>query len=369
MLRLIRALLSAAALLALPLSHAAEAPLSWYGDYAAMRGYAVDDAKIYELKRHQAIIVKPIGSVSSLDAVSRGEIDLAAVARGPSPAQPQEANLDFVPVAWDSLVMIVHPGNAVRDVTVEQLRDVYLGKIKDWSGLGGKPGAINLYVVAGPDDGLEFSLRELLFGRGNAVVAAERWYINTKQLEDAVAIDPAGLGVTSLSGIADNRKVRALTIDGIAPGAGTLVTASYPLITPLYLVSRAEHDRPARVGALRDELLAMLEQPALRDAVKKRQILLARENTGLPAAREALMEKLSSRLAWVPLVEPVIPIDLPSKNMAGNRPRHDDEEIVLVERGEKSGAALADSRRRNKGVRVADSSTLDYCRPAPVCGG
>ena len=52
----------------------------------------------------------------------------------------------------------------VHAFALKQLRDVYYGRIKDWSLLGGPAKPINLYAVAAPLDGVEYSLRKVLFG-------------------------------------------------------------------------------------------------------------------------------------------------------------------------------------------------------------
>jgi hypothetical protein len=156
---------------------------------------------------------------SAIEAVAKGEVEAAVSARGADPENPLETELKFTPVAWDALALVVFPGNPVRSIGVEQLHDVLAGKIKDWNELGGKPGAINLYAVAGPFDGVEFALRRLVLGNGRAGTAAQRWYVNTVQLEAAVAIDPMGLGVSILSDVAANNELRVLAIDNVAPSS------------------------------------------------------------------------------------------------------------------------------------------------------
>lgn len=227
--------------------------LVWRGDYATARGVVDDVAKAYEKSGKGRIDVQPFNTASGLDAVEHGLADIAGSAR--SSYGDAESNLLFTPVAFDALVMVTHPSNSVPNLTVKQLHDIYLGKITNWRDVGGKDAPINLYAVASPGDGVEYSLRRLIFGRGNQPVAAPRLYVNTAKLEEAVTLDPNALGVTTLSGVVGNAKVRMISIEGVAPSLSTVSDGSYQLYTPLFLVTNKESPKAAQISAFMDFLL------------------------------------------------------------------------------------------------------------------
>ncbi|WP_109125138.1 substrate-binding domain-containing protein [Dyella sp. C11] len=227
--------------------------LVWRGDYATARGVVEAVAAAYEKSGKGRIEMQPFNTASGLDAVEHGLADIAGSAR--SSSNDAESNLLFTPVAFDALVMVTHPSNSVPNLTVKQLHDIYLGKITNWRDVGGKDAPINLYAVASPGDGVEYSLRRLVFGRGNQPVAAPRLYVNTAKLEEAVTLDPNALGVTTLSGVAGNAKVRMISIDGVAPSLSTVSDGSYLLYTPLFLVTNKESPKAAQISAFMDFLL------------------------------------------------------------------------------------------------------------------
>jgi phosphate transport system substrate-binding protein len=155
--------------------------------------------------------------------------------------------LTFTPVAWDALVMVTYPSNPVSNITLKQLHEIYMGHITNWKDLGGNDAPINLYAVASPADGVEYSLRRLLFGRGNQPVAAPRLYVNVAKLEEGVTLDKQGLGASTLAGVSSNKKVKILSIDGVAPSMSTVGSGAYPLYTELYLVSNESSPKAADV--------------------------------------------------------------------------------------------------------------------------
>jgi phosphate transport system substrate-binding protein len=269
--------------------------LVWRGDYATARGVVDDVAKAWEKSGKGRIDIQPFNTASGLDAVAHGLADVAGSAR--NSAGGAESDLLFTPVAFDALVMIEHPSNGVANLTVKQLHDIYFGKITNWKDVGGKDAPINLYAVASPGDGVEYSLRRLIFGRGNQPVAAPRLYVNTAKLEEAVTLDPNALGVTTLSGVATNSKVKMVSVDGTRPSVSTISDGSYLLYTPLYLVTDKNSPKATQIAAFMeflhtDEVKALARQhqlvpytdaPQLAEQdMARRQKLLAENGIKMP---------------------------------------------------------------------------------------
>lgn len=226
--------------------HGGHDPLVWRGDTTTARAFVEDMAVAWDRSGHGHMTLQPFNTISALDELSQGQVDIAGTARGASPRRSEERDLVFTPVAWDALVLITSRHNRVRGLTLKQVHDIYYGKIHNWSAVGGPNRPINVYAVASPTDGVEFSLRKLLYGRGNQPVAAPRLYINVRSLEQGIALDPDGIGVSTLSGVHANRKVKMLAIDGVRPSMAHVADGTYPLYTPLYLVTRNdEHNARA----------------------------------------------------------------------------------------------------------------------------
>ncbi|HEX5306551.1 MAG TPA: substrate-binding domain-containing protein [Dyella sp.] len=227
------------------------AALTWRGDVTVARGVVTDVAQAWQKAGHGRIEVQTFNTASGLDAVRSGSADIAGAARGAS-GNPNEGGLTFTPVAWDGLVMITHPSNPVSNLTLAQVHDIYYGKITNWNEVGGRNEPIDLYAVASPGDGVEFSLRKLLFGRGTQPVAAPRLYVNTAKLQEGVALDPKALGVTTLSNVVGNPKMKMIRINGVAPSTSTVANGSYPLFAELYLVTRSSSPKAAEAQAFVD---------------------------------------------------------------------------------------------------------------------
>ncbi|HWU77964.1 MAG TPA: substrate-binding domain-containing protein [Rhodanobacter sp.] len=237
--------------------------LIWRGDDATASGVVNDVAQAWEKGGHGHIELQPFNTASGIDAVSMGTADLAGSAR-PSDGSAQNDRLVFTPVAWDGVVIITQVSNPIRSLTLKQVHDIYYGKIHNWSEVGGRNAPIDVYAVASPGDGVEYSLRSLLFGRGNQPVAAPRLYVNTRKLEEGVALNPNGMGAASLAGISGNPKIKAIPINGTAATAGNIANGSYPLFIPLYLVTNPNSPKAAEAQAFIDFMQTEPAKAALR---------------------------------------------------------------------------------------------------------
>jgi phosphate transport system substrate-binding protein len=264
-----------------------ECALIWRGDVATAQGVVSEVALAWQKAGHGCIGVTPFNTASGLDAVATGSADLAGAARN-SDNSAEDANLTFTPVAWDALVLITQASNPISNLTLKQVHDIYYGKITNWSEVGGANAPIDLYAVASPGDGVEYSLRELLYGRGDQSVAAPRLYVNTHQLEAGVNLNPNGLGVATLADISTNPKIKAIPINGVAPNATSVGNGSYVLFTPLYLVSNPRNPKAAKVN----EFIAFLQTDAAKAAMRLHAVLPYQDGAALAAVDSARRSKI-----------------------------------------------------------------------------
>ena len=267
---------------------AADAPLVWRGDITTARGVVIDVAKAWEKSGKGKIELQPFNTASGIDAVGKGSADLAGSAR--AGIGGAEQSLTFTPVAWDALVMVTYPSNPVSNITLKQLHEIYMGHITNWKDLGGADAPINLYAVASPGDGVEYSMRKLLFGRGNQPVAAPRLYVNVAKLEEGVTLDKQGLGATTLAGVTSNKKVKILSIDGVAPSASTVGSGAYPLYTELYLVNNDASPKAAEIK----EFIAFVTSSAGSSLLRAHSLVPYADGASLASGDAARRAKIAS---------------------------------------------------------------------------
>ena len=177
------------------------------------------------------VTYNPTGSGSGIQAVSEGRCDIGLSSRALK--DDEKATLTETVVALDGIAMIVNPENPVSDLTVEQIADIYTGKITNWSEVGGNDAEIVLIgreAGSGTRDGFES-----ITGTKDACQYRQE-LTSTGDVIATVAQNPAAIGYASLAAIKDT--VKAVTVDGVAPTEETIKDGTYKVQRPFVLVTK-----------------------------------------------------------------------------------------------------------------------------------
>ncbi len=177
------------------------------------------------------VTYNPTGSGSGIQAVSEGRCDIGLSSRALK--DDEKAALTETTVALDGIAMIVNPENPVSDLTVEQIADIYTGKITNWSEVGGNDAAIVLIgreAGSGTRDGFES-----ITGTKDACQYRQE-LTSTGDVITTVSQNPDAIGYASLAALKDN--VKALTVGGVAPTEDTVKDGSYVIQRPFVLVTK-----------------------------------------------------------------------------------------------------------------------------------
>lgn len=242
----------------------AQGELSYRGDAAATRAFMLELAELYAAQRRVTIQVEISGTTDGIDAAASQQVDLAGSARPQRTGRRAEQDLKFFPLAWDGLVVIVHPNNPLRNIGLVQLRDIYAGRTTRWNQIGGEDAPIELLVVDAELDGLEYVLRQLLFQDPQARVNATRRFADTRAMEQALEQSRNAIAVTSFSA-ARRLRVKILSFEGRAPSTESIQSGDYLLFFPVYLVSRDEGPNRNQVR----DLMRLAQSPNGRRQIRR----------------------------------------------------------------------------------------------------
>ena len=215
--------------------------MSWTGCGITKNAFMKEMAVAFEEKTGVTVKLSGGGATRGIRSVAAGTSDLGGSCRYwlktvDSTIHPEEQGARLIQVAWDALVVIAHLDNAVDNISMEQLKGVYRGDISNWSELGGRDQHIGLVTREGKTSGVGYMMRQLVFGDANYEFQARSLEVKSSgPLEEKVETVKSALAVDGISS-AKRRKVKFLSLDGVAPTKGNIVTGAYPLFRPLYLV-------------------------------------------------------------------------------------------------------------------------------------
>ena len=197
--------------------------------------------KFMEAQGDVKITISGGGSSNGIKALLDGTADIADASRpmkDKEVAAAKEKGIDPVEhkVAMDAVAVMVHPSNPVKDLTLEQLRDIYTGKITNWNQVGGESKAI---AVVGRDTSSgTFETWETLVMNKEKVTPRALIVASAGALLQTVSKNPLAIGYDGLGYVNDSIKV--VPVGGVQPTAESAISGTYPIARYLYMYTNGE---------------------------------------------------------------------------------------------------------------------------------
>src|SRR6266851_8380124 len=186
-------------------------------------------------------IVSESGSNSAIKLVLSNTIDVGFVSRALTDAEKQQVT--GIPIGFSGTAVIVNSANPVTNLSREQLRQIYAGEVTSWLDLGGTEPNLRAYIRE-PSAATRQTFEAFVFG--GAVATYGKNVIQQTEVEamlTAVSSFHGAIGIASAgSRTADDKRVKMLSIDGIAATQETIASGNYKIVRPLAVIysNRAE---------------------------------------------------------------------------------------------------------------------------------
>jgi phosphate transport system substrate-binding protein len=191
-----------------------------------------------EQQEYVTVDVQGGGSRLGIALARENRIDIGTASRKPTAEDERDPEtgakrLWWTAIAQDGIALVVHPQNAVKDLTLPQARDIFFGRILDWEEIGGTPGEI---VVVSREDGsgTREVFEETVMGDKRVTLTAIVMP-SSEAVVEYVARHPTAIGYVSMGYLSS--QVKALPVEGVSPTPDDIQSGGYPLIRPLYLLT------------------------------------------------------------------------------------------------------------------------------------
>jgi len=182
------------------------------------------------------ITVSESGSGNGAKSLINGTCDIADMSRFMKDTEfKAAADKGVMPVAHvvavDGIAVVVHPSNPVQNLTVDQVREIFTGKIKSWSEVGG-PNKPIVRVSRDTNSGTYESFEELAMKKEK--FAAETEYVGSNgAMRAKIQESPQAIGYVGL-GFADDT-VKLVSVNGIVPDRASVASGRYAIARPLFM--------------------------------------------------------------------------------------------------------------------------------------
>jgi phosphate transport system substrate-binding protein len=206
-----------------------------------------------ELRPDVSIAVTGGGSGTGIAALINGTVDIANASREMKDNEIEEARANGIEpvehlVAIDALAIIVNPANPVSQLTIDQLADIFTGRITNWRDLGGDDAGIIL-VSRETNSGTHVYFLDEVVRKGdsdNTDIFAPQTILmpSSVGITSEIQRNPHAIGYDGLGYVTEHEKLIAVATDAespfVLPSVQTGSDGTYPIARGLYMYTAGE---------------------------------------------------------------------------------------------------------------------------------
>ena len=201
------------------------------------------------------------GSGMGIRSVDQGIVDIGMSSKKLS--SDEREGITEIEIGREGIVIGVNNENNVSSLTINQIKDIFSGKITNWKEVGGKDMPIHV-ITREEGSGTRSTFESIVMGdteiKNDAVVQS-----STESVKQSVASDPGAIGFISFAHM--SKDVKALLIEGIEPSDETIADGTYELQRPFLFLIKGK-----QAGIVK-EFLDWLKSPIGREIIRNENIV------------------------------------------------------------------------------------------------
>jgi phosphate transport system substrate-binding protein len=198
-------------------------------------------AKAFQAKNPGAIFEfgKGLGTKARFQALADGKIDVALASHGLRVEELTKQGMVVHEIARIAVVFGVNETVPVSRLTAQQVCDIYSGKVTNWNALGGPD--LEIAVRTRPESEVDTEVaRDGIACLKNLKMAESvKSMPKSGDMAKELAAVPGAIGMTSMTVVEQSRgRIKAASLDGVAPSADNVKRKAYTLIRESFFVTR-----------------------------------------------------------------------------------------------------------------------------------
>ena len=182
------------------------------------------------------ISVRGGGSSVGIAGIMAGTVDIGNASRHIKAKELESAREKGINpyenvVANDGMAIVVHKNNTVKDLTLEQIKDIYTGKISNWKEIGGP--SLPIVVISRDVSSGTFEVFNSLVLKNAKAISGALMLASNNAVVSTIATTPGAIGYAGLGYINDT--VNTVKVNGVSASKQTVQNKSYPIARTLHM--------------------------------------------------------------------------------------------------------------------------------------
>ena len=189
----------------------------------------------YEENNNVILEIQQNGSGAGIKDVISGISEIGMSSRE---LKDEEKNsVEATTVAYDGIALLVNPENKVKNISLEDVKNVYTGKITNWKQLGGEDAPI-VVISREEGSGTRDAFQEIVGYKSEELTKDATISDGSGAVKTTVAGNKNAIGFASFEYI-DNT-VSALSVNDVEPTADNVKVGQYKISRPFLLVTKSD---------------------------------------------------------------------------------------------------------------------------------
>jgi phosphate transport system substrate-binding protein len=192
------------------------------------------------------------GSGTGIAAIINGTADLANASRGMKEEEFAAAQANGITpiehvVAQDAIAVVVNPENPVQQLTLQQISDIYIGKVTNWTEVGGEDRPIVLLSRESNSGTYVYFLENVIrLGQNSDLLFSPDTLLmpSSEGISAEIRHNPNAIGYDGLGYVTPDQKMLGIAQDDagpyVLPSVETVNNGAYPIARPLYMYTAGE---------------------------------------------------------------------------------------------------------------------------------
>nr|HPR18763.1 PstS family phosphate ABC transporter substrate-binding protein [Candidatus Cloacimonadota bacterium] len=181
------------------------------------------------------ISVRGGGSSVGIAAIIAGTVDIGDASRHIKSKEITAARENGINpyenvVANDGIAIVIHKNNPINDLTIDQIKDIYTGKINNWKELGGP--AMPIVIISRDVSSGTFEVFNTLVLNGAQEVDSALMLASNNAVVSTINGTPGAIGYAGLGYV--NESVKAVKVNDVYPTKQSIQSKAYPIARTLH---------------------------------------------------------------------------------------------------------------------------------------
>lgn len=189
----------------------------------------------YEENNSVILEIQQNGSGAGIKDVISGISEIGMSSRE---LKDEEKNsVEATTVAYDGIALLVNPENKVKNISLEDVKNVYTGKITNWKELGGEDAPI-VVISREEGSGTRDAFQEIVGYKSEELTKEATISDGSGAVKTTVAGNKNAIGFDSFGYI--DETVSALNVNDVEPTADNVKGGQYKISRPFLLVTKSD---------------------------------------------------------------------------------------------------------------------------------